>query len=85
MPVGAYELVLGVMLRRKHDRSACAEHDAARVHQIAQGIAKCVIVVLILDLKIAGQPASALRPILARLEVLNDSIFQMFCHIPFKR
>ena len=77
MAVGSDELIAPDLLRRQDHRAAAAEDDPPLVHQIAQGLAKDGVILLLAEVQLLGQPARLLRAIVLALEMSEDFRFQL--------
>ena len=79
VPVGAEDLAVGRLRGGQHDRPLGAEHDPPGAHQLFQGVAEGVeVLVGVGDLKVVGQPARPLGAVVGGLQVVNDLGVQGF-------
>ncbi len=60
------------ILRRQHDAAAGAEHHAPGVHQLAQGVAEIVVLMLLGEAHFLGQPPRFQRTVLLGFEVREN-------------
>ena len=83
MPVNAHEFVAArrPLRGRQQQMAPRAQDHVPLMHQVAQRIAKCVVLFVVVQIQVAGQSARPLGPIVGRFEMFKYSRLDWIRHL----